>query len=616
MNEQTKNAFSYYGWTGQMLRVNLSQKICTRESIPDEAKEMNFGGRGLGAYLLLNELAAGTDSLGPNNKLIFASGPLTGTLTPGASRAVLSFRSPLSETYSYSLCGGHFPVELKFAGYDVVIVEGRSDNPVYLWIDDDMVEIRDASQLWGLTTHKTEDALHHELKDTQIHVACIGPAGEKLVRFACIQSDYHREFGRGGGGAVMGSKNLKAIAVRGTGSVKVADPDTLKALVEETYKDLAANPKAQIRRKLGTPEMVNSTNKFGYWGTRNFSTGYFEKANEINGESFKDNFYERSFSCFGCPVACGKVSRIRSGSHQGTTIEGPEFETIGLIGANCGISDPRTIIKATELCDIYGIDTMTAGATISLAMECYEKGFLTEADTEGKDLSFGNDDALLALVEQIVKREGIGDILAEGSKRAAEHFGDPELAMQVKGMEFATYEPRGSKGMGLSYAVSTKGGHHMFAPTMGAETSGDGSQRFLTTGKAALVQKIQTEMAIVDSLVLCASMRFAMGLNEQMDFYKAVTGVSLSPEKALEIGERIVTMERLFNIREGFTAKDDTLPPRIMQELMPSGASSGQKVELAPMLNDYYEIMGWDREGKPTLQQLKRLRLSEFEQHQ
>ncbi|MDA8228124.1 MAG: aldehyde ferredoxin oxidoreductase family protein [Desulfitobacterium hafniense] len=600
------------GLTGKTLRVNLSERKCLTEPTSERVFQENIGGRGVGAYMLLKELQPGTDPLGPDNKLIFTTGPLTGTLTPGASRAVVSFKSPLSGTYSYSLCGGHFPVELKFAGYDVLVIEGKSDTPVFLWIDNDKVELRDASKYWGLTSHETEDAIRKDVKDSEIHIACIGPAGEKLVRYSCIQSDYHREFGRGGAGAVMGSKNLKAIAVRGTVSISAADPAALKQCVEEAYKDFAENPKSKIRRGLGTAEMVDSTNKWGYWGTRNFSTGYFEEAQKINADSFKKDYFAGSLSCYGCPIACGKVSRINSGKYAGTAIEGPEFETIGLLGANCGISDPEVIIKATEICDIYGIDTMSAGATVSMAMECFEQGIITKEDTGGIDLSFGNGEALISVLKQIIFREGIGDILAEGSKLAAIKFGAPDLAMQVKGMEFATYEPRGAKGMGLSYAVCTKGGHHMFAPTMGAETTGDGSQRFVNEGKAELVRQTQAQMAIVDSLVLCSSMRFVMSVTDQMNFIKAVTGWNINPEQALEIGQRIVNMERLFNIREGFSKKDDTLPKRILQELMPTGSAKGQKVDLEPMLREYYEIMGWDEEGRPSKEQIEQLGLEEF----
>lgn len=600
------------GLAGKILRVNLTSGSITKEPTPDDVFAGYIGARGVGAYLLLKELKPHTDPLGPENKLIFLTGPVEGTLAPGANKITVTFRSPLTGTYSFSLCGGHLAPEVKFAGYDGIIIEGRADHPVYLWIDDDKVTLKDASHLWGKLTHATEDAIRAELKDDAIRVACIGPAGEKLSRFACIQSDYHREFGRGGAGAVMGSKNLKAIAIRGTGSVEVADPEALEALTEKVYGILAANLKARARRYYGTPEMVDGTNGLGYWGTRNFSTGYFEAGEKLNAASMKEKIFVGSLSCYACPIACGKVSFIRSGPYAGTMIEGPEFESTGLLGANCGVSDLEALVKAVEICDIYGLDTMSAGAVASLAMECYEKGIITKEDTDGLELNFGNGEALVALMEKIARREGIGDLFAEGAKRAAEKLGVPELAMQVKGQEFATYEPRGCKGMGLTYAISPKGAHHMIAPTMGPETAGDGSKRFEYKGKAALVRETQFLMAVVDSLSLCSSMRFALGLKEQIDLYCAVTGLALDEAGAMLIGEKITNLERLFNLREGFDRKDDYLPSRMLKEKMPTGPSQGHLVELDPMLDEYYDLMGWDHEGRPTENRLAELGLAEL----
>lgn len=600
------------GLAGKILRVNLTSGSITKEPTPDDVFAGYIGARGVGAYLLLKELKAHTDPLGPDNKLIFLTGPVEGTLAPGANKITVTFRSPLTGTYSFSLCGGHLAPEVKFAGYDGIIIEGRADRPVYLWIDDDRVSLKDASHLWGKLTHATEDAIRAELKDDAIRVACIGPAGEKLSRFACIQSDYHREFGRGGAGAVMGAKNLKAIAVRGTGSVEVADPEALEALTEKVYGILAANLKARARRYYGTPEMVDGTNGLGYWGTRNFSTGYFEAGEKLNAASMKEKIFVGSLSCYACPIACGKVSFIRSGPYAGTMIEGPEFESTGLLGANCGVSDLEALVKAVEICDIYGLDTMSAGAVASLAMECYEKGIITKEDTDGLELNFGNGEALVALMEKIARREGIGDLFAEGAKRAAEKLGVPELAMQVKGQEFATYEPRGCKGMGLTYAISPKGAHHMIAPTMGPETAGDASKRFAYKGKAALVRETQFLMAVVDSLSLCSSMRFALGLKEQIDLYCAVTGLALDEAGAMLIGEKITNLERLFNLREGFDRKDDYLPSRMLKEKMPTGPSQGHLVELDPMLDEYYDLMGWDHEGRPTENRLAELGLAEL----
>lgn len=600
------------GLTGKILRVDLSQRQIKTEPTPAALFESLIGARGVGARMLYQELAPHTEPLGPENKLIFLTGPLEGTLAPGSNKMTVTFRSPLTGTYSFSLCGGHLGPELKFAGFDGLIIEGRSPSPVYLWIDSGRAMLRDAAHLWGKLTHDAEDALRKELHDELIHVATIGPAGEKQVRFACIQSDYGREFGRGGAGAVMGAKNLKAIAVRGNEGVPVADPKALEAIVENIYAELKAHPKANARRQYGTPEMVSGTNGLGYWATHNFQTGTFAGADRLTGPVLKETFYRGDASCYACPVACGKVSPVQSGPFAGSAIEGAEFETIGLLGPNCGIADPGVIAAATAICDAYGIDTMSAGLTVSFAMEAFERGLIGLADTGGLELRFGNGDALLGILEQIANRQGLGDLLAEGSLRAARTLGVPELAMQVKGQELATYEPRGVVGMGLSYAISPKGGHHMIAPTMGLEIAGDPARRLRTEGKAQMVRDTQLIMGVVDSLSLCASMRFVLGPQAMLDLYAAVSGNSLAVDQANLIGERIANLERLYNLREGFDRALDTLPERLVKELMPSGPSAGSRVDLEPMLDEYYRLMGWDPQGRPTPETLERLDLREY----
>ncbi len=602
------------GCTGKILRIDLTSRQVRTEATPLGLFERFIGARGVGAQLLYQELAPHTDPLGPDNKLIFLTGPLEGTLAPGSNKITVTFRSPLTGTYSFSLCGGHFGPELKFAGFDGLIVEGRADKPVYLWIDNGRASLRDASHLWGRLTHATEDALRKELRDELIHIASIGPAGEKQVRFACIQSDYGREFGRGGAGAVMGAKNLKAIAVRGGGAVNIADPAGLETIVEGIYAELKAHPKANARRQYGTPEMVTGTNNLGYWATNNFQTGYFEAADRLAGPELKQTLYQGDTSCYACPIACGKVSPVREGPAAGSAIEGAEFETIGLLGANCGISDPDVIAAATAICDTYGFDTMSAGVTVSFAMQAFEDGVIGQQDTGGLELRFGNGPALLGILQQIGERRGLGDLLAEGSKRAAEQLGVPDLAMHVKGQELATYEPRGVVGMGLSYAISPKGGHHMIAPTMGLEVAGDPARRLRTEGKAQMVRDTQFIMAVVDSLSLCSSMRFVLGPQSMLDLYAAVTGQTLSVEEANLIGERITNVERLFNLREGYDRAFDSLPKRLVHELMPSGPSAGNRVDLEPMLDEYYHLMGWDQHGRPTPATLERLGLLELAQ--
>jgi len=597
------------GLAGTMLRVDLTQGQASRVPTPRNLFEDYIGARGVGAAMLFRELEAGVDPLGADNKLIFLTGPLEGTLAPGANKIVVTFRSPLTGTYSFSLCGGHLAPELKFAGYDGIVVEGKSEHPVYLWVDNDQVTLCDASHLWGRLTHDTEDELRAEIGDPDIRVACIGPAGEKLVRFACIQADYHREFGRGGAGAVMGAKNLKAIVIRGTGHVDVADPPALGQVAEDVYAQLAQHPKARARRQYGTPEMVEGVNKLGFWATRNFTTGYFEKADRLTGTRLKEELYMGDNSCYACTVACGKISPVSKGPFAGTAIEGAEFETIGLLGANCGVADPAAIVAATAICDSYGFDTMSAGVAVSCAMEAYEQGIISLSDTGGIDLRFGDGDALVAIMQQIADREGLGDLLAEGVVRAAQQLGVPHMAMHVKGQELATYEPRGVVGMGLSYAISPKGGHHMIAPTMGLEVAGDPDNRLRAEGKAEMVRDTQLIMAVVDSLALCSSMRFVLGPQSMLELYRAVTGRHLDEEQAYLIAERITNVERLFNVREGFGRQEDTLPERLLSEPMPTGPSVGSTVPLDTMLEEYYALMGWDADGVPTQERLQELGL-------
>ncbi|MEW6623325.1 MAG: aldehyde ferredoxin oxidoreductase family protein [Bacillota bacterium] len=595
------------GITGKILRVNLTDKKVTVEATPEEAIQSFMGARGLGAYYFNKEIAPKTDPFSSDNKLIFMTGPAAATLAPGNNKVAVTFKSPMSNTYSWSLCGGFFGPELKFSGYDGLIIEGKADSPVYLWISDNKVEIKPAGRLWGKLIPETDKLIKKELRDDEtIKVACIGPAGEKLNRMACITTDCYREFGRGGPGAVMGSKNLKAIAIRGSQDISAAKPEELKKLALEVYGILKKHPKAQARRTFGTVEMVEGINKLGFWSTRNFTTGYFEEGNKLIGPEMKKEVVVGDASCYACPIACGKNTAVNSKKFGKVSIEGPEYETVGLLGANCGVSSWEAIIKATEICDHYGFDTISAGATVSFAMECFEKGILTKEDTGGIDLKFGNGEALVEILEKIARREGLGDLLAEGVKIASEKIGAPELAMHIKGMPLATYDPRGCKGMALTYATSPKGAHHMVSPTMGPEIAGD---RFADSGKAPIVKETQTFMAIVDSMALCSSMRFALSLEKQVELYKAVTGLEFDNAELMRVGERILNLERLINVKEGLSRKDDCLPERFTKEPMPEGASKGQVVDFNIMLDEFYAVMGWNEDGVPLKKKLEELGL-------
>ena len=599
------------GITGKILRVNLTSGTVFAEKYDSALIEKYLGGRGLGAYFFFKEVDAHADPLGSENKLIFMNGPLTGSLIPGNNKINLTFKSPLTGTYSFSLCGGHWGPELKFAGYDGLIIEGKSATPVYLWIDDGDVSIKSAQSIWGKMIPVTETVLRQELGgDEAIQIAAIGPAGEKLNRMACITAGCFREFGRGGCGAVMGSKNLKAIAVRGTGDIRFHDVKEMKELSERLYQALKDHPKGKDRRLYGTPEMLKGINNNGLFCTRNFSEGFFEDGYKLEGTQMRADIVVGDASCYSCPVACGKRSYVKSARYGEILIEGPEFETIGLIGANCGVSDWEAIMKATQICDANGFDTINAGACVSFAMECFEKGIIGLKETGGIELRFGNADALVQTMQLIAERKGIGDILAEGLKPAGEKFGAPELAMHSKGQAFAVYDPRGCKGMALTYATSPKGAHHMIATTMGPEIAG--GTRLSIEGKGKLQREHQFSMCVVDSITLCATMRIGVLPKDQSAAITAVTGIAMTPEKLNLAAERIINMERVYNGKIGFSRKDDTLPKRFLHEPMPKGESAGNTVDLEPMLDEYYDAMGWSREGIPTAQKLLELGLTDI----
>ncbi|MEL7565209.1 MAG: aldehyde ferredoxin oxidoreductase family protein [Dehalobacterium sp.] len=593
---------------GKILRVNLNNKEIKVEEVPEEIYLNFLGGRGAGAKYLYDEVGAEVDPLSPENKLIFFNGPMIGTMAPGSNKIAVNFKSPATNGYSTSLCGGFFGPELKFAGYDGLIIEGKAEKPVYLWIENDRVELRDASSYWGREIPFTIDTIKNELGfDEGIHVAAIGPAGENLNVMACITADRHREFGRGGAGAVMGSKNLKAVAVRGTKDVPCKNAVKVAKFTQSLYQKFKENPAARARRSYGTPEMVYGINHLGFWSTKNFTEGEFSGAEKLLGPAMREQVVVGDVSCYACPISCGKISCYNSERYGRILIEGPEFETIGLLGANCGVDDWEYILKATQICDYNGMDTMAAGVAVSLAMECFEKGIITKEDTDGIELKFGNGEALVAVLQKIVRREGIGDILAQGVKIAAEKFGAPELAVHSKGLPFATYDPRGCKGMAITYATSPKGAHHMISPTMGAEIAGD---RFAETGKGKLVRDVQIQMALVDSLGFCSSMRFVLNVDIQLELLNIALGTELTKEQFLSIGERILNVERQYNVRCGMDRQDDTLPKRFLDEPMTAGLSKGQTINLDLLLDEFYQLMGWDKDGKPEADKLAELKIS------
>jgi aldehyde:ferredoxin oxidoreductase len=602
---------NYYGMTGKLLRINLSNEEIGEDSIEPKLWHKFIGGRGLGAYYLMKEVPPQTNPLNSNNKLIFMNGPLAATLIPGNNKICVTFKSPLTNTYSYSLCGGHWGPELKYAGYDGLVIEGKSKKPVYIVIDNNKVEIKTAEKIWGNLIPKSEKLLKAELdKDKMYQIALIGPAGEKLVNYACITAGLYREFGRGGAGAVMGSKNLKGIAITGSTDVVVANPEKVVELSKELIQDLKESRGGKVRREYGTMELVERINNAGFWVTRNFTQGYFEEGYKLEGEQMREEIIIGDSSCFGCPIGCGKRTYIKTSDNEEYLMEGPEFETVGMLGSNCGISSWETLLKASKICDTYGFDTINAGASVSMVMEAFEGGKLTLSDTDGINMSFGNDEALLQILEKIGNREGFGDILANGPAQASKILNIEELAMHSKGQSFPVYDPRGAKGMALTYAASPKGAHHMLATTFGAELSS--GTRFQIEGKGNLERDHQFSMAIVDSIALCSTMRAGILLENLLRSYSTVTGIEHDISSLLKAAERIINLERIYNVNLGLDRKHDTLPKRFLEETLPSGESKGQIVELDSLLDDYYNVMGWNSKGVPTEEKLKELELTQY----
>lgn len=592
---------------GKLLRVDLTNGTIKEEEIPEEKMKMFLGARGLGSKYLADEIDPGIDPLSPENKLIFAPGPLSGTTAPTGGRYDVITKGPLTGTIAASNSGGFFGAEVKFAGYDMIIVEGKAEKPVYISIRDNDVKIEDASDLWGKDVYETTDLLLEKFGDKRARVACIGPAGEKLVRFAAIMNDKDRAAGRTGVGAVMGSKNLKAIVVRGSKRVEVANPEEFKAVVKEKIDILKENgTTGQGLPTYGTKVLDNIINQNGLYPTYNFQTGVFEGTEPISGEALVDKYLVRNKACFACPIGCGRVTRLPSGLEG----EGPEYETGWAFGADCGVSDLNAIVEANFICNKLGLDTISTGTTIAAAMELYEKGYLPKEMIEkGPEPRFGSSEAIVYYAWAIGNRKGLGDKLAEGSYRFADSLGHPELSMSVKKQELPAYDPRGAQGHGLEYATSNRGGCHvrgyMISPEiLGSPEKLDPQQ---IEGKDQWVKTFQDLTAVIDAAGLCLFTSFALGLSDYADLVNAATGFNYKDEELLQVGERIWNLERVFNIKAGVGPEQDTLPKRLLEEPMPDGPNKGHVVRLSEMLPKYYKIRGWDEKGYPTDEKLKEL---------
>ena len=607
------------GWTGKLLRVNLTEGVCKVEDIPQQWLREYLGGRGLAARYLYEEMDPKADPLSPENTLIFATGPLTGTPTPCGARYMVVTKGALTDAITTSNSGGHWGPELKFAGYDLLILEGKAPKPSYLYIYDDRVEIRDASDYWGKGVGDTEDGLRRETGLPGLRVACIGPAGEKLVKFACIMNDKHRAAGRSGVGAVMGSKNLKAIAVRGTQGVEVANPQAFMKAVWNMREGMKDNPGRKSFTELGTAATIDMTNANGGLPTRNFQEGQFEEAENLNGNAVRDTRMVSNKACFACTIACGRVCRLGDSSEKFMVNmhprnwkiagEGPEYEAAWALGADTGVGDLDAVLKANWLCNDLGMDPISMGSTLASAMELYQTGVVTDEMVE-MPLTFGSEEALVRMCEATAYREGFGDELAEGAKRMGEKFQRPEVFMGSKGQEFPAYDPRGFQGMGVAYATCNRGGCHLRAWTPGPETTGVFDPH-TPEGKGEWVANEQNRTTAHDNTGLCLFVGGAGGpLETFVPCTAAATGVDFTIDDFIQSGERTWNLERMWNIRAGLTREDDSLPERLLKEGHKKGPSAGVTVNLEHMLNDYYQERGWDEQGKPAPEKLAELGLA------
>jgi aldehyde:ferredoxin oxidoreductase len=598
-----------HAYTGKLLRVDLSRRHIREEPVNRAQARAFIGGRGLATRMFCDQVDARVDPLHSDNKLIFATGPLTGTSAVCGSRCMAVTKGALTGAIASSNVGGNFGPELKYAGYDLIVLEGAASEPLILVIEDGRAELRPAGSLWGQTVFATEDTLHRQL-GPEFKLMSIGPGGEKLVRFACIMNDKHRAAGRSGVGAVMGSKKLKAVAVRGTGGLTVADPPGFRAACLDALAKLKAGEITGTGLPaFGTAILVNVINEHGAFPTRNFQQGVFEAAEQISGETIAEKILVRKRACMACPIACGRVTTIQDGPYRGHG-EGPEYESVWSLGAAVGVSELAAVTKANYLCNELGIDTISAGVTVACAMELFEKGVL-KREQVGSDLRFGNGAALVEMIARIGRREGFGDVLAEGGARVAEHFGRPDLFMGVKKQEFPAYDPRGVFGMGLQYATSNRGACHVRGYMIASEVLGVPRKLdpLVSAGKAEMNIAFQDLTAALDSSGICLFVTFSIGAPELAAMLRTATGFDIDVDELLRAGARIWNLERQFNLRAGFSKKDDTLPPRLLSEPMPAGPAAGRTVPLEPMLKEYYRLRGWDAEGRPRKEQLAALGL-------
>ncbi len=613
-----------YGYMGKILRVNLTDGTTEIEEPSEQWYRKYMGGTAVIADILLREVPADCDPLGPENKLVFATGVLTGTPLAGSGRNSVGAKSPLTGGFGDTQGGGWWMVELKKAGFDHIIVEGQADRPVYIWINDGEVQIRDAEDLWGRDTADVQEMIQEEVDAPDARVVQCGVAGENMVRYACVVNDLTHFSGRTGMGAVMGAKKLRAVAVRGTGKVEVADSDKTMEYSRMMNRAVAQGERSAGMKDTGTPATVMSLQESGGLPTRNFQEGQFEGAESISGQVMRDTLLVERDNCFACPVYC---KRVVAEDTYGTDPKygGPEYETLGSLGSNCGIDDLEAVCKGNELCNRWGIDTISCGMTISFVMECYERGIVSAEDLDGIEAPFGDADAMLKLIEKIAQRDGIGAVLAEGVARAAKEFGPQAepLALHIKGQEVPMHEPRLKQALGLGYSVSPTGADHCHnIHDTAFASSADGLNVFgiteplaaddLTDPKVRMMYCVSTFQHLRNCAVLCQFV--AWSYRETLEITRAATGWDTSLYELLKVGERAVTLTRLYNLQAGFNDRDDKLNERFFRPFTdgPIKGIAPDTKELDRARVTYYHMMGWDDLGRPTASRLAELGIEQF----
>jgi len=604
------------GYSGRLLTIDLTSREIAKEDLNLRIAREFIGGEGIASTILFEQVGPETDPLGPDNTLIFMTGAFVATNIPCGIKTTVVSKSPLTGIYGESVFSAPLGIDLKNSGYDGIIIKGKAKDPVYIWINDDQVEIREAQHLWGEETFETVNKLRKELRDATISVVTIGPAGERLVRLASIIADDSRAAGRCGLGAVMGSKNLKAIASKGTGKIPVSNPTRLNELRKEAVTTALPNTKAL--RDNGTASGLITFEQNGNLPIRNWTRGSFPEADKITGTTMTQRILTAPYPCKTCPIACGRKVKVESGPYamEGS---GPEYESMAALGSLCYNSNLESIAKANDLCNRLGIDTISTGQAIAFAMECYEKGLITE--TGGVDLTWGNPDAIVRICELIGKKEGLGEVLGEGVLMAAKKIGkgSEKFAIHVKGLEFPEHNPRKFKSMGVAYATSNVGANHnrgspmlvernLLSPELPWKEPVDG---FIAKDKGRMTKVYQDICCAVDSLGICKFMVFwgKLPLRILVEYYNAITGWDITFEDLMKAGERIWNLQRAFNIRMGTSRKDDTLPDRFLKESVNEGPAKGQIVELETMLAEFYNERGLDQNGKPSKDKLLELGL-------